>query len=546
MIKRWLQNILGGTQSSTACPGEFPIPWETGRKSIYRFLAEFETPPSQALPEAAQTLPDEEAVNKRSGSQLRWAPGAMDGALGHHAGGSSDANGTELHIALLTAAKEPSAGNIKSLYNMLVEDSALGSIDPLLRSIRSTPDVPIGQLRALARWLATESPDRGAVKIGIALLGLLLPAEDTDTLVTLGLHEEFTLYSVVALGCTLDDSQVHAAWWSLAKRLHGWGRIHIVERLVETQDEEIRHWLLREGYKNSVMYEYLAYSCAVGGNLLGALQSGKIDDALLVGAGEIIEALINGGPAEDIYFYADGAKAVPLYLQVAERANIRDLKALIAVARIQSFATDGDADWERLAELGWTEEVRAQLVAACERFIALEYWPRVVEDSWSSRDDQNFWIAARAGEILGLEVWAKRFERQRLKLSEQWYFLMRTDDPARVQSVIDLLMDQFDLAAIATGPAEEMGLGPGNENHSALGAVLQDLGRFPGMGFPLIQAGLRSPVIRNRNLAARALKSWGVSNWPSGTREMLQQALDAEPNSDTRALLAETSEVGDQ
>jgi hypothetical protein len=275
----------------------------------------------------------------------------MDGALGHHAGGSSDANSTELHVALLTAAKEPSAGNIKSLYNMLVEDSALGSIDPLLRSIRSTPDVPIGQLRALARWLATESPDRGAVKIGIALLGQLLPAEDTETLVTLGLHEEFTLYSVVALGCTLDDSEVHAAWWSLAKRVHGWGRIHIVERLVETQDEEIRHWLLREGYKNSVMYEYLAYSCAVGGNLLGALQSEKIDEALLVGAGEIIEALINGGPAEDIYFYADGAKVVPLYLQVAERGNVRDLKALIAVARIQSFVTDDDG--RRTCEHSW-------------------------------------------------------------------------------------------------------------------------------------------------------------------------------------------------
>jgi hypothetical protein len=425
------------------------------------------------------------------------------------------------------------------LYNMLVEDKALRSIDLLLQNIRDSSNFPLERLRNLARWLATESPDRGAVKFGIALLGLFVPDDDTDTLVTLGLHEEFTLYAVVALGSTLDASEAEAAWWAIAKRVHGWGRIQIVERLADTQRDDIRFWLLREGYKNTVMHEYLAYSCAVGGNLPGALKAGEIDDALLVGAGEIIQALINGGPAEDIYYYDDGATVVPLYLEAATKARTRDLKVLVAVGRIRDLVTDDDTEWERLEALGWTAEIRQQLTDASERFIALDYWPEVIESAWSTSDDQVFWTASKAGEVIGLDVWEKRFERQKAGLSEQWYFLMQTDDPGRIQLVIDLLIAQFDLSKIATGPAEEMGFGPGREQYSAIDSVLQDLDRFPGMGWPLIQTGLRSPVIRNRNMAIRALTEWGVGNWPTGTRELLQRAFDDEPYSQTKKQLAE-------
>ncbi len=212
---------------------------------------------------------------------------------------------------------------------------------------------------------------------------------------------------------------------------------------------------------------------------------------------------------------------------------------LVAVARIRDFLTDEDLDQERLEAVGWTAGVREQLVTACDHFIAFDYWPAVVEDAWSSNDNPTFWTAARAGEIIGMDAWGKRFERQKAKISEQWYFLMQTDDPARIQLVIDLLVTQFDLATIATGPAEEMGIGPGCEKYSAIDYVLQDLGRFPGMGWSLIEAGLRSPVIRNRNMAIRALKDWGVAHWPDGTREMLERAVGDEPYPDTRKFLTE-------
>jgi hypothetical protein len=87
------------------------------------------------------------------------------------------------------------------------------------------------------------------------------------------------------------------------------------------------------------------------------------------------------------------------------------------------------------------------------------------------------------------------------------------------------------LEEVAKGPSDGLGLGPEYTHHNALDYILQDLGRFPGMGWNLVQAGLRSPTIRNRNMAVRALDGWTQENWPDGAREAIQNARNNEPDS---------------
>jgi hypothetical protein len=77
-------------------------------------------------------------------------------------------------------------------------------------------------------------------------------------------------------------------------------------------------------------------------------------------------------------------------------------------------------------------------------------------------------------------------------------------------------------------------LGPGYQGHHALDFILQDLARFPGKGWPFIRAGLRSPVTRNRNMAVKALRTWGKSAWPPDAEGALKQALSQEPEEGTR------------
>jgi hypothetical protein len=92
----------------------------------------------------------------------------------------------------------------------------------------------------------------------------------------------------------------------------------------------------------------------------------------------------------------------------------------------------------------------------------------------------------------------------------------------------------IDLAAIATGAGDELGLGQGFEPHSCLDYVLQDLRRFREKGEALIAAGLKSPVVRNRNMAVAALAAWSREEWPGGLEKALERAAGCEPNEDVR------------
>lgn len=58
----------------------------------------------------------------------------------------------------------------------------------------------------------------------------------------------FQFFSTVALS-NLSDNLVNDLW-ELAKRVQGWGKIQIVDRLSEMElNDEIKDWLVLEGYK---------------------------------------------------------------------------------------------------------------------------------------------------------------------------------------------------------------------------------------------------------------------------------------------------------
>ncbi|MPV67640.1 hypothetical protein [Burkholderia sp. BE17] len=537
----WLKQLLRQPVPSPApsISDRFPLPWSEGRPGIYRFLSSFAVVDDQCLPDAAATLPDEELLAIRRGTQLRWAPGAMDGAFGHHAA-SDDSTQVERVVAtLVSAADTRSAEAVKNFYDLIAGDEALRLVDPLLTSLRQSRPTDPERLHALGRWLASESPDRGAVKIGIALLGMLQPPRDMALLTTLGLHEEFTLYVAVALGNTLPAPDREDAWWSLARRVNGWGRIHLVERLAKTERSDIKAWMLREGYKNSVMIEYLAYPCAVGGDLLRALRENGADDALLNGAGDMLQALIAGGPAQDMGDYTAGAEATSLYLgHLARRVPAR-LDDYLVASDIARFATDEERPWEALETRGWTAERRAHIAALASAIVADSRWPTLAAEGFSAPDEAAFWTAATVAERLGLDPWEARFDRQRDGQGSQWFYLMRDADSLRVDRVVTLAMEQLCLDDLATGAADDSGLGPGFAQQAVLGAILQELGRFPSKGWPLVEAGLRSPVIRNRNMALKTLSTWGKERWPTAAEAALNDALRAEPNDRVREYITQ-------
>lgn len=514
-----LMSFLAGRQAKNVT---LPQVWEAERMSIFAFLQSL--PPATSLSDEPVELPDENIVNQ--GKEIRWAAGALDGVMGHHGPGSTE-KGEAVLAALRAAGKAPSSGNLKSLYFLLLEEGTLSSIDPVLTSIRQDPSAPLEMYYKIAMWLATKSPDREPVKFGIALLGIFVQAP-SDLLLVLGRHDEFTLYAVVALVNTLPEERRDSVLWHLAKQVHGWGRIHIVERLSATTDPDIQAWLLREGYKNSIMQEYLAYACAAGGNLLQALRVENPDAALLRGAGDILVALVGGGPAESFTSYEDGAEATRLYVDHMAHMAPSDLDHFLSLSQLKRFVDETDRDWTELERIGWNAEIRQQLSVAIAPILAHAEWKALIEQDLQASDNAHFATAAEAARYAGMDIWERRFERQRCGWDDQWFFLMLTEEHDRISRVVALAIEQLG----PTKPGTELGIGDGQGERAGLEFVLQGLERFPGLGWEVIDAGIQSPAIRDRNFAIRALSKWGA--FSAEMIMTLEKALQHEPDDEVR------------
>lgn len=481
-----------------------------------------------------EPLPDEAAVHPPG--RVRWVAGGLDGAFGHHVGTSRDDERIERVVRSLRAVlHHPAPAKLVELYEVVQADLDVGNIDGVLERLGRPPTPSLDRLRSLGRWLMTRAPDRTPLKLGIALVGATGPLEgsDVEVLGALGRSEEFTLYVAVALSRGLEDPEPQL--FALAQHVNGWGRIALVERLARTSDPAIRDWMLRRGFHNSIMDEYLAVICARTGDLRRALAAEAVDEELLAGAGDLISAMIHGegGPAEGIAAYADARVALADYLRhVCARPGT--VRQYLTVRRIRCHleATAGPRE-------GWGA-IEEDTVSRCEGFEARPHFPELVVSLLrDAPDEAEVHAAIQASKPLGVDPWPLVYGRLQAGRETSWYHACQTEEPHRLAAVVSLAEQRLPLGALATGPSASGGRGPQYPAHSSLGFVLQALPGLPGLGWPLIRAGLRSPVVRNRNLALKALRAWEPGSWPAEAGALLGEALKVETNAATRKLIGE-------
>src|SRR5690606_20337178 len=143
------------------------------------------------------------------------------------------------------------------------------------------------------------------------------------------------------------------------------------------------------------------------------------------------------------------------------------------------------------------------LRAVCDRILNRPEWADQARNGLTSGDDLEFYQANQVADILGFDTWETHWRRLHEKPTDsgRWYQVMACCDDDRIDDVIGFAEQNIDLKKIATGPSDELGLGPGWDHHRCLDFVLQKLRKFPGHGETLIETGLQSPVVRNRNMA---------------------------------------------
>ncbi|MFC0216620.1 limonene hydroxylase [Paenibacillus chartarius] len=508
-------------------------PWE-GKTSIYSYIRE-------QGEQVDGSLPDDEEF--WAGSKFRWIAGGLDGAMGHHAGpGSMSDEVRELVHLLAKHSRKPKNATRKALYAKLVKmELGGGSFDSILTEVRKHPGVKPGAVFQEAAWFAEHAAHRNVVKFGIALLGLFQNEKVKDLLLTLGRHDEFTLYAAVAIQNGMEDS--NEVLFELARKVHGWGKIHLVERL-EPATREIKDWLLRHGCRNNVMNEYLACICARNGGLREALSSERVDGELFDGATVIMEALLNGGPAEDIDDYEDAPQVVSDYVRLARDMG-STVRYLSVIMKLDDYLAGDEEKWAGRMAAGWTEELRCGSKEICQSVIAEFRWRSIVMDAVRSGNMADLYHGAECAGKLGIDIWDVLYEQLALKPLQDFHLgqLMEKDDPVRVRKLVQFAVEHLPLQDIASGPADEIGLGKEYAVHRSLGTILQRLDRFEGMGEELILAGLNSPVVSNRNMALQALEGWDAAAWGDRLVEAVNQLSEAEPVDSVKERIRELREV---
>ena len=525
------------TNLNTTTEQPFPIVWDNNRISIYQFLLPYQN--ADKLPEIAETLPDDESLDN---NEFKWADGAMDGVINHH-GASTEQNCVENMLMLLQQITiQPNQSDIEQLYNLVTTERTLSFIDDLAEAIPNI-DVDFDKLYEFIYWLAINSPDREIIKFSIAILGSFT-TEQTELFMLFGMHNEFSLYSAIALENTLSsENDIENTLMKLAQKVDGWGRIQIVERLTNYPlSSASKDWLLRAGYQNSIMNEYLAYTCAVAGELDKVLEQESIDNELISSIGEILEALINGGPAEDIYCYDVAAQVCANYLtHLLKQPNLVDLNILRAVKLIHNFvAEEVDENTPN-----WHEQIKDEIIEKANQFIQQDKWLELIEENLTANNENQFSLAAELYSQYGFDAWPARFEYQKKYNGDQWNDLMQSDSISRIQQVIQLANQQYDFAKLATGPTLDDGFGE-DDAHYILLLILQELDRFPEVGEDLLLIALKSPLMRHRTMALNAIKAWDRSLWSDNIKTAIQELAIIEPDDeikeDLAALIAEMND----
>jgi hypothetical protein len=335
--------------------------WERA-PSIYEHIAGHVRTGEPWLMEGGQELPD--AGRVAFGAPGVWVAGAKDGVVVQHMGApddqTRDAVANELLDLVDAYCRAPIQANKQRVHAYVADKQVIGFIDPFVMGLVKHRKPDPARVHELARALAIKSPDREPVKLGIALLGIFQGLAQQSVFKMLGRHDEFTLFCVVALKSVVDSPEEEI--WDVARNVKGWGRVAAVQQLHGTEHAQIKQWMLREGFRNTVMNEYLAYTCAVHGGLLEALSRDRVDDELLDATGEILIALLNPkSPAQGIHEYDDGAEVVELYVKHMSLRGATDARRK-AMDAVKKWLSRVDQDWDTKEQVAR----RMRSLSACE------------------------------------------------------------------------------------------------------------------------------------------------------------------------------------
>jgi hypothetical protein len=503
-----------------------PVEWKT-EGSIFNFIRS-NIDQNGKLKESANDLPDEKHGNEE---QIRFAPGLLDSIYGPDNSDSSKAEVIEL-VKLIKRISEygDKSSEAKFYQKVTSNNSVINIIDAFLETSNNL-SLPISPyLFNFSNNLAFKTNHRNSVKFGIALLGICSNDSVIDQLKIIGLHDEFTLFALIAI-VNLRDNVINDLW-EMAKMVNGWGKIRLVDHIVKMEiSDEIEDWLISNGYDNEIMYEYLAYKCAVKGKLHEKLEEENITSDLFKSASKIISALIAGGPAEDISVYQYASITIENFVRHAKQ-HAEDISDFITLNNIKNYLIELQGNNTKQIKNGWTQNAISNCIIDIINLTNKSDWPVKAMIALKSSNNQDYWDGKQAAKMLNIDIWEilwGKLQNNPLD-SSLWYDVVNQDKPEMVDKIIQFAVDTIPLKALATGPSNSLGLGPAFVRYGSLDYIVPFRENYPGKGEEIILASLDSPITRNRNFAIRVLKKWGKDIWSKEINSKVLRLQIIEPD----------------
>lgn len=387
----------------------------------------------------------------------------------------------------------PTTKTRKDTYEKVIFDNIASYSDKFIERFQQAQlNESLVQQEAL--WLLEHAAHREVVKFSITVLGCTNCEKYKELLFTIGMHEEFTTYVIFALknGTTQANNEI----WRLAKVLHGWGKISAVEQL-EAPTPEIKQWLLTEGCRNTIMNEYLAYPCAINGELDVALYEETISKELYDGAGLLIEALLNESAPQGIEEYSYASAVLSRFIHHAH-THCKTLEDFYPLMKISQFLNDEEEIWEERFNDQWKELEHITIQQAIQPFINDPKWPQLAMDAL--QQDSNI-KALEIARFYHLDITKNLFNLlEKYPTNIELYFaVMDTNNRQHIKDLCTFAETHLSLSYLSVDEQE------------CLQCIVQELYEHEGVGLPLIQAALTSDNGNLQYHALSVLNGWSPS-----------------------------------
>lgn len=225
-----------------------------------------------------------------------FADGAQDGIYMYHMG--HEPASPEKVEAIRGVFKKALTGNYKKADELYLnlKTQTISIVDDIQDVVFELGEGDRGaKLWDYAAYLIEKGEAPELVKLGLAISEPFETDDDDvfkEELRTLGLSDEIALFVIFNMRKWTNANE---EIFSLVKKVHGWGRIFGINFLGEGLSDEIKTWLITDGWSNAVMTEYSVLDIWDQAGAEDRLKADDITTAELLGIGKLIEASTGEG-----------------------------------------------------------------------------------------------------------------------------------------------------------------------------------------------------------------------------------------------------------